>query len=165
MDANGRITGVEEKHFTKDGEDRVRYSYKIGNRFYSGFKKLEEYNVKVGDYCIVSYNEKPNPQSADKPFKNIVNITQAKEPEGSVGEPTTHKPEAEHTLGTKRSYDYNEGAFFGMIFNKTVDWIIQERASNKLREGSEEVFFDKLFGPTFDNFWNKALAKRKEKLE
>ena len=50
-----QITGIK-----KNGEPYTMYKYKIGGRYYSGFKDVGEYSLKRGDYCIVAYKEEPN---------------------------------------------------------------------------------------------------------
>ena len=80
-----------------------------------------------------------------------------------VGDPLPQEPKAEeHNI---RNLTNLNGSFFGMIWNSTLRWIIQERANNKLNEGAEEITFDDKFEDLFEYFWKKATEKRKEKLK
>ena len=76
-----QITGKRQ-----DGTPYTNYKYKIGGRYYSGFSSVEDYNLKRGDYCIVAYKEEPNKDPKKKPYKNIVNLTEAIQDEVSQEE-------------------------------------------------------------------------------
>ena len=156
-----------------DGTPYTNYKYKIGGKYFSGFIKLSEFDtpVELGDYVIVAYTTAPNPKNKDKPYKNIVNITQAKEPEVTdeemaeedakvnavpVGEPTPPK-EIEETIN-----EYNFGAFFGMISNQTESWMEhKEKMGYKITDES----FPKDWDKAFERFWKINIEKRKEKLK
>ena len=186
LQANGKIDscaiatrpdGTQIIGFKSDGvTPYTNYKYKIGGRFYSGFKSVEDYNIKRGDYCIVTYTENPNKDPMKKPYKNIVNIIQAVSPDEMIEEDTkvnlipvgktTIQPQAtEDDRWDKINAVKDNKIMFGMVFNKTMEWIMNERKINKRVEGETEIKLDTVFDPTFDIIWKLANDKRKEVLE
>ncbi len=171
-------TGKELKGVKKDGTPWTSYKYKIGGRFYSGFKKLSEFepSVEVGDYVIVAYDEQPNKDPQKKPYKNLINITEAvsqeeldecNKPVNMVDVEATggygrEEPVSEEERWAKINAVKDQKIQFGMVFKKTIDWIIAERA---MKGEGNTYMLDENFSPVFDRLWKHATEKRKEKLE
>ncbi len=174
MQANGKIEsceiakrkdGTEITGTKKDGTKYTNYKYKISGKYYSGFEPMDEYDIKLGDQVIVIYDENPNPNNADRPYKNIINITRAKD---DADEQYHVKPVATPLPKTKADEpNWDEinlrkqnNITLGRIFNKTIDWIIAERALV-----GKGFTLDENFDKVFEHLWKKELEKRKEKLE
>ncbi len=155
-----------------DGTPYTNYKYKIGGKYFSGFKKLSEFDtpVELGDYVIVAYKEAPNQKNKDKPYKNIINITKAKEPTDEVtpeemkeenkkvnmqhvGEPTT--PDSEEERWDKINAVKDQKILFGMVFKKTCDGIFAH----------SDLTIDKHFNSIFAKLHKKALEIREKYLE
>ena len=152
--AEGKITEISEvgSGNKQDGTPWTRYKYKIGNRTYSGFIDLKKREINLNEYVLVSYTEKEDTYDG-KPitFKNVVNITKGVAPKD------LEESERQHhvvPVGTQpKAIDYNAGAFFGMVFNKTVEEII----------ANPELNLDAHFDSIFEKLWRLATEKRKEK--
>lgn len=169
MQANGKIESCEigKSGEKQDGTPYTLWKYKISGRYYSGFDDLDSYEVKVGDQVIVAYKEEPNPNNADRPYKNIINITRAKdkglEAPGEKIEPVATplpKPKADEPNWDEINLRKQNNITLGRIFNKTIDWIIAERALV-----GKGYTLDENFDKVFEHLWKKELEKRKEKLE
>ncbi len=161
MQINGKIESCEvgKSGTKKDGSEYTQYKYKISGRYYSGFGSLDEFDVKIGDSVILSYTEKENPSFPDKPYKNIVNITQAKDK--GVEESNKQynvKPVGETPTPPKVDFQeaLQERITRGMVFNKTVDWIIAERAL--IGKG---FTLDDNFDTIYEHLLKKVIEKSK----
>ena len=165
-----RPDGSEIKGKKKDGSDYTMYKYKIGGKFFSGFKDVEEYELKRGDYCIVTYKEAPNPRGGT-PYKNIVNIVGGVSPaevEETNEKYNVEKPGETRQLVEDKQPDIQERILKGMAYNKTVDWIIATRklalkglmrdSNNKLIPAKDYTLAD-----NFDTVFDFLLKKAKEK--
>lgn len=173
----GKIEGVNvaKEGTKKDGSHYKLYKYTIGKRIFSSFKNLEELKAKIGDYTIVAYEEAENKTYPDKPYKNIVNLTQAVTPKEmqeenkkvnmiDVGKPTSEEP-VDNRPTAKVSViepqaDWEEinrikqlNKDVTVVFINTCNYIDSHKANYE----NFPIFFDKL--------WNILQKKRKEKLE
>ncbi len=154
-----RPDGSEIKGKKKDGSDYTMYKYKIGGKFFSGFKDVEEYELKRGDYCIVTYKEAPNPKGGT-PYKNIVNIV------GGVSPAEVEETNEKYNVTEPGTKDISKGAiveprklaedpaFFGMVSNQAIKWILKK----------PDMKYQESFSKVFDIIWEENLKKRKEKL-
>jgi len=153
----GKLNGFGERKRGKkeDGTEWILFEYKIltpdgKEKTLTGFDKCTEL---LGEEVEVEYKEVTD---GDRHYNNLISIEKSgaldeankKYNMKPVGAPTAPKAEG----------SYNDGAFVGMIFNKTIDWIMNERIINK------EYTLDEHFNLIFDHFYKKALEKRKEKL-
>ena len=172
-EAQGNLEGFQigKKGIKTDGTEWQMYKYIVGGKTFSGFKKLEEFEVNIGDFVIVTYTEKPNPQNAENPYKNIVNIVKGVSQEEVKDsneqynvEPVTSTSGKTYSVeqAPQPQVDYNAGAFFGMVFNNTIKWIINER--NLKGEGTTYTL-DENFDKIFDHLYSIAEKKRKGKLQ
>ncbi len=195
MQTNGKIesceiaidkqTGKPKTGFKKNGEPWTNYKYKISGRWYSGFGSLKDFDIELGNQVIVEYNEEPNPNNASKPYKNIVNITRAKDKEAdkqyhvkdvgeventpdepeNIQEETIEEPKAEPNWD-KINAEKEAKIKKGMVFNKTVDWIIATRRlalEGKLRDKENKVVpaYDYKLEKNFDTVFDFLMSKAK----
>ena len=145
-----RPDGSEIKGKKKDGSDYTMYKYKIGGKFFSGFKDVEEYELKRGDYCIVTYKEAPNPKGGAN-YKNIVNIV------GGVSPAEVEETNEKYNVtepGKVEPQKHEDPAFFGMVSNQAIKWILKK----------PDMKYQESFSKVFDIIWEENLKKRKEKL-
>jgi len=168
LNAEGKIESVElAKEGTGSKGPWKLWKYKIGGKFYSGFVSLEEYKLKLGDYCIVAYKEKANEDPKKKPYKNIVNLTETVSQEEMVEEDKKvgMVPMNPDTCEEEPKTDYNFGAFFGMVSNQTMQFIIHQLKLNPSPEGQLNWSYQKKFSQVFEIIWEENIKKRKEKLK
>ena len=179
MQTNGKIDsceiakrkdGTEITGKKKDGTPYTNYKYKISGRYYSGFGSLKDFDVEIGNQVIVEYKEEPNKDPKKKPYKNIVNLTEAVAPEG-VGIPeeavivqSTTPPEQRKTglAGPdwdKINLEKQQAIMVGMVSNQTIQWIIH-KGDNINHEN-----FKATWNEVFDKLWDLNIEKRKEKLK
>ncbi len=169
LEAKGKIEGFEiakdkegkEVTGTRgDGSTWTSYKYKIGGRFYSGFKTLQEYELERGDYVIIVYEEAPNPRSPDKPYKNLKNLTKGISDEEVKESDKQFNVKKVGVSPTTPNVDFQEALqeriTRGMVFNKTVDWIIHER--KLIGKG---YTLDENFDKIYDHLYKKAKEKSK----
>ncbi len=141
-----------------DGEKWTMYKYKIGNKYYSGFKSLKECEIELGDFVIVAYEESPNPNNASKPYKNLKNLTKGISEEEVTESDKQYNVKKVGDTPSTPNVDFHEALqeriTRGMVFNKTIDWIISERALI----GKGFTLDD-----NFDKIYDHLLKKAKEK--
>ncbi|KKM20346.1 hypothetical protein LCGC14_1646460 [marine sediment metagenome] len=151
----------------KDGTPWKMYKLRIDENTFSTFKKLEEFEVSMGDYVLVTYTEKPNPQNASSPYKNIVNIVKglSKEEVKESDEQYNVEPTGKKVMGQTKEEpktDWDEinerkqkNIQVTSCFHRTLDFIFSKK----------ELTVDNHFDNLFDKLWNKIENKRKEKLK
>ncbi len=157
-----RKDGSEIKGTKKDVTPYTAYKYKIGGRFFSDFKTPEEYKVKIGEYVIVTYTETENPGKA--PYKNVKNIVQAVAPD-EVKE--ANKQYNVKPVGDPPPQSYEDNQIKGMVFKKTIDWIIATRRlalEGKLRDKENKLIAAKDYPLeyNFDTVFDFLLKKIKK---
>ncbi len=161
----GKLIGFGERKRGKkeDGSEWVLWEYKISfdgkEKTLTGFYKCTEL---LGEEVEVEYKEVID---GDRKYNNLVSIEKAGEMKEAV-----EKANREYNIkDIKHIPNQSENpAFFGMVWNSTVNWIIAERrlkTERKLTVGVDESYnFDDNFETVFNHFWDKALKKRDEKL-
>ena len=111
----------------------------------SGFILPEKY---IGQDVKVTYQEKENPKDADEPYKNVSKIE-------FHGPPATEeevRAMADNYKEPREKTEKTNPQFFGMIFNKTCDYL-----------NAHQSTYDLKFSEVFEKLWKLAKDKRKEK--
>jgi len=135
----------------KDGTHYTFFKIKVktteGERTVGTFQDITNLMNK---YIIVTYTEAENPKNPEFPFKNAINIIEGVSP-------AEHR-EANATYNLKEIGEENieeelknNGSFFGMVSNQSIEWII-----------AKKLVYQESFSKTFDTIWNENVKKRKE---
>ena len=174
MEKEGKLEefGIIKENVGKN--NATLYRYRIGGQSFSCFKALDEWTDKIalGDYVINTYEEAPNKDPKKPPYKNIKNIVPGVAPEEVEDSNKQYNVEPVGNATGPNWDEINEvkdmKILFGMVFKKSIDWIINERklkATNTAEGTTSGYSLDENFDIVFNHLWDKALAKRKEKLE
>jgi len=149
----GTLETFDSKPFAKDGENKLRYSYKVGGKYYSGFiDPLQMLNKKVR----IEFYEKTNPKNKDNPYRNVTVIV-------AIGEPDVEDLSGETPVPKQQPQATEENpAFFGMVINLAVAETRQLRL-HPLSDKAPPPYLDHL-DEVFEVLWEFAKTKRKEKL-
>jgi len=170
----GYLKGFGERKRGKkeDGTEWILWEYKIEAegkvKVFTGFD--DSGKEMLGQNVDIEYKQVPR-EVGDGYYNNLFSIL----PAGAVEEAdkkyhvtrstdmSSKQKETEDQKKGIQSENYsNNPAFFGMVWNKTIDWIISER---NLKQGTnQEYLLDPNFDSVFNHLWEKATAKRKEKL-
>lgn len=130
MEIQGEMIGFEKVSdgVKKDGTKWVKYKYSIaskeGKRTLSGFIDPSAFN---GKYVIITYNEVPNPQNSQYPFKNVMNIVEGVSPKDfREADEKYHVTEP----GKEKPIFFEDRPDWDMIHDKKKDEIMRGRAVN-----------------------------------
>jgi hypothetical protein len=145
-DAEGKLEQIGE---TKSKKGTKYWKIQISGRTYNWFndadarKAFDELNV--GDTVYVDYEENPNPQNENAPFKNIKSMKKVTQLNGEnipIEEIETEK-------------EFFNGQEFGMVMNNAVAVCLENKLPLFDKNNNLDAEFEKL--------WAFSKKKRKEK--
>ena len=156
----GRLTGHETgKSGTGKKGDWTLYKYKIDENYFTGFN---DYSSLMNKHVVVAYKENPNPQNANNPFKNVINITEANSPSDLKESEQKYNVNPVDVKHEEVRDDQESPGFFGMVSNQTITRL--EHLEKMGKEKLDSNNFDVIWNELFDRLWKLNKEKRKERL-